>query len=247
MTRNSAYHKALAITLTLVAIVATHTAHAQESNSGWSFVLAPYAWGPAMDGSTAIQGHEAPLDISREDFVDHFDGGFMGTAAARKGAWGVYADVVWTDLGGSSAMPPVEVDPTLAIMSMNVLRRITPYADATAGVRWNHLSTRVELGPPLSMNLDKSRDWVDPVVGVVLRSPELGRFHGAVVADIGGFGVSSDFTWQVFPTIGYTITPWLSAETGWRFLDVDYTTDEDGGFTYDVLVDGPAVGVAFRF
>jgi hypothetical protein len=125
----------------------------------------------------------------------------MGTAVARKGAWGVYADVVWTDLGGSSAMPPVEVDPTLAIMSMNVLRRITPYADATAGVRWNHLSTRVELGPPLSMNLDKSRDWVDPVVGVVLRSPELGRFHGAVVADIGGFGVSSDFTWQVFPPL----------------------------------------------
>jgi hypothetical protein len=247
MNRNFAHKSVIAIALAAAAITVTHSAIAQESNTGWQFILAPYAWGPAMDGNAAVLGHNAPVDISRDDFVDHFDGGFMGTAVARKGAWGVYADVVWTDLGGSSAMPPVKIDPTLAIMSMNVMRSLSPYADATVGVRWNHLSSSVEFGPPLSLKLDKSRDWVDPVVGVVLHSPELGRFHGTVVADIGGFGVASDFTWQVFPTVGYNITPWVSMETGWRFLSVDYTTDEDGGFTYDVVVDGPAMGLAFRF
>jgi len=247
MNRNFVYRTTIALTLAAVITGGFHSAHAQESNTDWQFIVAPYAWGPAMDGNGGLKGHNTDIDISRDDFIDHFDGGFMGTAIARKGAWGIYADVVWTDLGGSSATPPVEVDPTLAIMSMNVLRRLTPYADATVGVRWNHLSTRVDLGAPLSIHLEGSRDWVDPVVGVALRSPELGRFHGALVADIGGFGLASDLTWQVFPTIGYTITPWVSMETGWRFLSVDYTTDEDGGFTYDVLVDGPAVGVAFKF
>ncbi len=231
--------------LTLTAFAGT--AAAQETNRGWSFVISPYAWGPAMDGSTTIQGRTATLDITRDDFVDAFDGGVMGSVVARKGAWGVFGDVVWTDLGVTSTMPPADVDPTLAITSLQGVRRLTSYADVTAGVRWNHLSTRVEFGAPISLSLDKSRDWVDPIVGVVLRSPHYAGFHASLVADIGGFGVSSDLQWQVFPSVGYDIISWASLETGWRFNDIDYETDEDGGFTYDVLVDGPAAGIAFRF
>jgi hypothetical protein len=227
-------------------LVGSTSSRAQEAGDCWSFVIAPYAWAPAMEGTMSIQGQEVDIEVTRDDFIDSFDGGFMGTVVARRGDWGLFGDFVWTNLGMSTPMPPVDIDPTLAILSLQGVRRLTPYADVTAGVRWNHLSLNAELGPPIGLTLDKSRDWVDPIVGVVLRSPSYGRFHGAVVADVGGFGVASDFIWQVFPTIGFDITEWASLETGWRFLSVNYETEDDGGFAYDVVVDGPALGIAFR-
>ena len=67
-------------------------------------------------------------------------------------------------------------------------------------------------------------EWVDPFVGFRIRhemgpSKELG-----LEADFGGFGVSSDFSWQVVGTYGFDTTclgtP-LNAVIGYRALSVD--------------------------
>jgi hypothetical protein len=69
-----------------------------------------------------------------------------------------------------------------------------------------------------------------------------------VYGEIGGFGAGSDFTWQLFPRVGFRLTEKASREFGWRWLDLDYA-DGDGTeqFGYDVLTQGPAGGFAFRF
>lgn len=59
--------------------------------------------------------------------------------------------------------------------------------------------------------------------------------------DIGGFGIESDFTWQLTLTAGYALTDNTEFLVGYRHLDVDY---KNGGFGYDVATSG--FGLGFR-
>jgi hypothetical protein len=69
-----------------------------------------------------------------------------------------------------------------------------------------------------------------------------------VYTEIGGFGVGSTFTWQVFPTFGVNLSKNASLEFGYRWLDIDYSSGENLTlFKYDVLTQGPVLGFGFRF
>jgi hypothetical protein len=61
---------------------------------------------------------------------------------------------------------------------------------------------------------------------------------------IGGFGVNSDFTWDVMGALGYEVTDSISMIGGYRALGVDYA---DGDFVFDVVQHGPILGAVFRF
>jgi hypothetical protein len=208
--------------------------------------LAPYLWGSSMEGTAVVRGIEAEVDLSASDIFDHLDVGLMSMFAARRGNWGFAGDVVWADLGAEDDR--AEVDQKLGLLTFQGLRRLCPFADVTFGGRWNHVEGGVELTVPPELEAESTHDWVDPIVGVVLRTPGERRWHGTLIADVGGFGVSSDLTWQVFPSVGFDMAKWASVELGWRLLDTDYETGEGRDrFVYDLLLQGPAAGVAFKF
>jgi hypothetical protein len=222
---------------------------APPEGDDWEFSIAPYLMGAALDGTVSVNGREAEADISASDIFDHLDLGAMGMAAARKGNWGVMSDAVFVKLEVESPKPPADFNPTIGIFQLQGLRKVAPWADVTAGVRWNHLNAVIDMKPPFPpVHVDKSRNWVDPVLGVVLRTPGKGRLHGTLIADIGGFSVGSKLTWQVFPTVGVRLSKHASLEAGYRFLDVDYESGDGASrFAYDMLYQGPVVGFAFRF
>ena len=96
--------------------------------------------------------------------------------------------------------------------------------------------------------MSQDQTWVDPIVGVTLRSPAGRRVHLRLYTEVGGFGAGSDFAWQVFPTLSLKVTNKASLEFGYRWLDLDYDTGErNEQFRYDVLTQGPVVGFGFRF
>lgn len=237
--------RVLAAALASLAVAAA--AHAQPSDR-WEITLAPYVMGAAIDGTVAVNGRDAVVDVTADDIFDHMDLGFMGMAAARKGNWGVVADAVLVKLDVDSQMPPGAFKPTIGLLSVQGVRRLTDYADVTAGVRWNHLDADIDIQAPVAAHIEKSRDWFDPVVGVVLRTPAKGRLHATLIADVGGFGAGSELTWQVFPTVGIQLSKRASFEAGYRWLDVDYETGEGPtAFEYDVRYQGPVVGFTFKF
>ena len=97
-----------------------------------------------------------------------------------------------------------------------------------------------------SVSQDKNR--VDPLVGVVLHTPAERRFLLKLYTEIGGFGVGSDFAWQIFPVVGFRVTDRASLEFGYRWLDMNYASgDGNEKSGYDVLSQGPALGFGFRF
>jgi hypothetical protein len=92
-------------------------------------------------------------------------------------------------------------------------------------------------------------DWVDPFVGLRVRHVLSPGKELQFLGDIGGFGVGSDLTWQLFA--GYGFEFWQSSlhgVIGYRALAVDYSQD-DRGFknNLDLILHGPVIGLSFRW
>jgi hypothetical protein len=90
----------------------------------------------------------------------------------------------------------------------------------------------------------KGKDWADPIVGLRGQWNLNEKWYLAGKGDIGGFGVNSDFTWELQGTVGYNFTPCFSTEIGYRYFDTDYDND---GFTYDVTQAGILLNFNFTF
>jgi len=67
-------------------------------------------------------------------------------------------------------------------------------------------------------------------------------------ADIGGFGVGSDASWQVLATYNWQMCTMsghpIDGYLGYRALSVDYS---QASYKYDVLMQGPVMGATMRF
>ena len=89
----------LAIGLSGLAPVA---AQAQAANDKWQWELGIYGWFPAIETTTSFpSGASTTIDVSARDVIDSLKMAFMGQIEARKGRWGVWSDLVYSDVGGS--------------------------------------------------------------------------------------------------------------------------------------------------
>jgi hypothetical protein len=232
-------------TVVLAASGAGTPAAAQTPSDKWDVTVAPYFMGAAMSGTTAVRGREVEVDVSASDIFSNLQFGAMGLVVARKGNWGFGGDAIWMALG--TTVRNTNVDFNQGAFALYGLRRLGSAADLTVGMRVNTLQGQLKSNT-LGFDVSQDKTWVDPLVGVTLRSPAEHRVRLQVYTEIGGFGVGSDFTWQVFPTVGFKFTDHFSLELGYRWLDMDYSTgDGNEGFVYDVLTQGPIGGLAFRF
>ncbi len=91
---------------------------------------------------------------------------------------------------------------------------------------------------------NSSESWIDPIVGLRGDLRFGGKWFAMLEADIGGFGVGSDFSWHVMAAVGYQFSRHVSVETGWKHLDVDY---QSGAFIWDVALSGPFLAFTFSF
>jgi hypothetical protein len=90
--------------------------------------------------------------------------------------------------------------------------------------------------------------WADPVVGLNLRTPGTGRVLARLYGEVGGFGLGSDFAWQISPSIGIRAGDAMTFDLGYRWIDTDYEDGEDvEQFAYDTMIQGPILGFTFGF
>ena len=229
----------------IVAAVAATPAAAQPASDEWQVLVAPYLMGAALSGATTVRGVTVDIDVSPSDIFANLQFGAMALVAARKGNWGFGADTIWIALG--TTVRETNVDFNQGAFAFYGLRRLGPAADVTFGLRVNTLRGKFTFkGPDVTRSQHKM--WVDPLVGVTVRTPADRRVQLSIYAEVGGFGAGSDLAWQVFPTASLRLSEKVSFELGYRWLDLDYATgDGNEQFGYDVLAQGPAAGFAFRF
>ncbi len=121
--------------------------------------------------------------------------------------------------------------------------------DVVGGLRYNKLDVEATadftlLGLAASRTRSGDKDWVDPYIGLRFQHPIANRWALVGYADVGGFGVGSDFTWQAALGVNYEISKSVSAKFGYRHLSVDYDKD---GFLFDMKMDGLYLGLGIRF
>jgi hypothetical protein len=238
----------------MLCVLPTTPALAQAPADGWRVTVAPYFMGAAMNGTTAVAGQELKVDMSASDIFSHLQFGAMGLVVARKGNWGVGGDAIWMALGASGTSPgPAAItgsaDMDQGAFAFYGLRRLGPAADLFFGGRVNTLQARLRFDGQGQRSAEDTKTWFDPIVGFQLHTPDTGkRWHAQIYTEFGGFGVGSDFTWQVFPTFGVDLARWASLDVGYRWLGIDYSTGDNlAAFKWDVLTQGPVFGVGFKF
>ena len=88
--------------------------------------------------------------------------------------------------------------------------------------------TRVEntIAGILNRNLSRAfalnEDWFDPYVGVRARYQFAPPWYLGAKADVGGFGVGSQITCDVYGAVGCQLSRKVFLEAGYRYLYTDY-------------------------
>jgi len=225
----------------------------------WAFQLAPYAWLAGQNGKVASFPGYPPADVDVDFYDDiwgNINGALMLAAEARKGRLGVVADVVYTDIEFEEKTynqlfykfkSRTESWMVSAAGFYRLIESGRAFLDGYAGIRyWNVLTELSVSGGLLGKRKKSNReDWVDPLVGLKGLMPIGGsKFFVSGFGCIGGFGVGSDFMWDVNVNLGYQWTQAIATTIGYRYLDVDYDND---GFIYDAAQDGLVFGLSWRF
>jgi hypothetical protein len=255
----------LITTLLFVALMAVSTSAQTDSNAAtgsqttlddkWEFSVAPYVFFAGLKGTVGVQRQTALVNATFPDIFRNLDFALMGTFEARKGNWLVLTDAMYMSLSGKRVTPSplfsdidVKVKETIIDpeVGYRVVKRERGTIDLLAGVRIWHVKPHLTFQPrilPL-VDVEESKNWADPVVGVrgiAKLSPRVfvtGKF------DVGGFGISSDFTGQAFGGAGFQINPRIALIGGYRYLRVDYVNDD--GFVFRTAMSGIMLGAKFK-
>ena len=226
----------------------------------WDFVVAPYGLLPSISGDTSLGRIDGvDVDVSPGDILEVLEFGAMLQAEAHhQSGFGVLLNYAFMKLGDGASGPlelaDIQVDIFQGMLEGYGIYRLkfpSSVLDLYAGARWWDLNIDVDATTPRgSRSYSRDEDWVDPVVGLRW-SPQIAEDWRLVAqGDVGGFGVSSDFAWNLQAGVLWDVKKWCSLVLMYRYLAVDYDTGQRGSsdyFQYDTVTQGPIMGAAFRF
>lgn len=224
------------------------------TDSGWRVSTSMYVWTTRLDGDMTIHGTTIPVDVPFNKIFDNLKFTFMGLMEVGKGKWSFMSDIFYAKLEPSASTPRADFNSQIEqfignfAVFYNVVETSTTRFDTYAGARVNWMETDVDIqgnGPGARSYSDSaSKTWVDPIIGFRVHHDLADKFFVRALADIGGFNISSDLTWQAMASLGYRINDKASVGLGYRAISTDYTS---GGTTYDVTSHGLLLGLEYRF
>ena len=212
----------------------------QVEDDRWSVEVSVFVLGSGMDGTIGIAGREADIDVSFEDILENLELGGMGSVRATRGLWSFTTEVIYMGMGGSSGAVGADVDQWLVEPSASF--RVSDRFETIVGARYVNLST--EIRGPFGRNSSGTVDWWDPFIGARMMLPMKDAWTFNLRGDVGGFGVGSDFAWQIFPFLSWQFGDRASMQVGFRWLSG--TTKKAAAWTsssLDVVTQGPQLGV----
>ncbi len=209
----------------------------------WRFELTPYAWLAGVSGDVAVQGKAESIDFSFNDMWDFRTWGMTIHSEAKKDPWSLIFDFKYTRRDQEEDTTRLETSTWLveAGAAYTVIERF----EVLGGIRYFDVNAEIkEDQVPVAKG---SEDWVDPIVGGRYTWPFARNWLFLVRGDVGGFGVGSDFGWNVITGVDYRVGD-MSFFFGYRAFGVDYSSGSgDDLFKYDVTRHGPGIGMTFRF
>jgi len=227
----------------------------------WQHTLVLYGMGAAIDGEAQIGDLSVPVDVSISELFDALEFGAMGAYRADNGTWSFTVDATYMGLGGTSETDRGLVKGDLDLDQVTLMgtagRRWTESLEALFSLAYFDLSTdlKVTTTAPVSgavtvrtASVDAS--WVDPMLGLHYGRAFADDWRFNLRGDVGGFGIGSDLSYQVFANVQWQSSGGLGAVLGYRLIGFDYEDGNKGSPGYqrfDLTEQGPLAGVAFSF
>ncbi|MGE4374080.1 MAG: hypothetical protein AB7E29_14530 [Xanthobacter sp.] len=235
----------------------------QPTVEDWRFQVSVYGWLTALNGDVGIRNMPtSSVNMSIGDVLGKLDGALMASALARKGNWLFLADVVYARLSEDQfttrrggGVLGVGLKQTVLSGLVGYMLPLTPPGldlAVTAGARYVNLKGDMSIAPlflPLSVNASQSQSWVDPTVGFFAQWKLNENWFVKAIADVGGFGVGSQFSSMGYAGLGYMWTQGFSTSVGYRYLYENYEGPgaRTGTFRYKTMMHGPTMAMVWHF
>jgi hypothetical protein len=221
---------------------------AAEGEKGWHFAYMPYVWFLSKE-----------LSIGTPDYLRHSESTFFDTLRndwqwgaklrfeAAQGHWTALLDaqVVRLIHHGRSRGFKVKRDVQQLIAEALAARRFGPKEhciETLTGIRYFYLDANVDVR--FIKKFNDIFEWYDPLIGLRHNYAISPRWRVESRADMSGFGMGSEFTWQVSSQLFCRIGKSRELTAGYRHLDFDYRKD---AFLYQSAVHGPFIGIRHEF
>jgi hypothetical protein len=239
-----------------VQIAAAQSSAAPADGPGWGFAVAPYVLFPHMNGQAAVRGQTVDVDVGPGDIFDNLDFGAMLYLEMANRDWALSLDGLYMNLGAEGTTPvtmrDAEVDMKQLGITASGMWRAATWAEIGVGGRLNSMEGGLVVAPGdvalPGIDVSDTRTWFDPLIVVRFTAPLESKWNLGIRGDVGGFGIGSDITWQVFPYVGYRFSDLFELSAGYRALAIDYETGSGiDYFQYDMITFGPQLGLAFHF
>lgn len=238
-----------------------------SSDGKWNFTIAPYMWAVSMDGKVTVGDYSTSSSMSFSDIMKNLQVGGLMHMEARKDRLGFFVDPIYLKMRedktlsavSSGAAQPTTRDITATIETWLVEFGVIYQAgkwklgekdaarsaslDIYGGGRYWYMHSSLDTSGPA--NPTSTVDFVDPMIGLSFNTDLTERVVLNLRGDIGGFGVSSDFSWSAAALFGYRFTRDITGFLGYRALYLDYKTSDSPRFK--VTMQGPITGIQFAF
>jgi opacity protein-like surface antigen len=238
---------------TACALLLTATAaYAQE----WTGRVTLYGWLPSAELDTSIDRPGGAVSGGAssgvDDILDALNFAAFATVEARRGRLGLIGDLVYTDLGvdetGAGGVRR-DLDLSLFMGTGAVAWRAWDdglgHLDLLGGGRVVSADVGVSRsGTLVSASASRTETYVEPLIGLRAGYAVTDRLALTALGDVGGFGVGSELTWELFGGVSYAFTERIRGDIGYRYLSIDY---DNGGAELDAQLHGPAIGVTVGF
>jgi hypothetical protein len=244
---------------------------AQSQDDELKYQLTIYGWFPGIGGTTAFPTQTgSDFNVSAENVIDSLKFGVMGTFGIKQGAWGLWTDLMWSNLGGSkdgtrdftigSDAQPASVSGNLSLDVKTTLWTLAGSyelgqspdytADLLFGARLLNVKDTLEWtlngdmsGVSRSGSAEVDASLWDAIIGIkgmVYLGGERTWFIPYYL-DVGTG--QSDLTWQADTGIGYRFG-WGALTATWRYLDYEMKSGEP---LQSLNFNGAMLGATFQW
>ncbi len=233
----------------------------EEKQKSWTFDLEPYLMASNISGNASVgRATGVDVDIEFSDILETLNiGAMIHFEAHHESGWGIWLDYGFMDLSQDTSGPVGGVAST--DLRQGVMEAFALYRqdlahgklDYIAGIRWWDNDIDITVDPSLfpgSISKKVRADWVDAVIGARWTHHISENWHFRLRGDIGGLGLSSDFTGTTSAGIIYVINDLLDIDLTYKATWVDYeegTKHTPDHFEYDTVTHGPILGLNFKF
>ncbi|PWK18187.1 hypothetical protein [Xanthomarina spongicola] len=229
--------------------------NSETKNTSWSFLVEPYLMFPNMKGDTQIRENLPSLgvDADTDNIFSHLKMGAMLYLEAKNENWAITSDFVYMKLGEdvtpSSLVQSGELEVKETLWELDGYRRILPMLEAGIGMRLVSVSADADFSFVFQdRSADITETWIDPIIVIRSHNVIKDNFLLNVKGDIGGFGIGSEFTWQIQLDAGYKFSDLFNLMIGYRYIGIDYETGSGQDyFAYNIDTFGPEIRLGFNF